>query len=123
LIGMTSNQKGKRREKRSSAVLNASLLNDLVRRVVRAAQPQKIILFGSAARNEMGPHSDVDLLVIKPGRFRRGRLTEAIYRSLRGAGAPVDVVVVSPDDVDRYGEDSCMVIAPALREGKVVYGA
>jgi hypothetical protein len=70
----------------------------------------------------MGPDSDVDLLVIKPGRFRRGRVTDAIYRSLRGAGAPVDVVLVSVDEVDRYGNEPCIVIAPALREGRVVYG-
>jgi len=50
-------------------------LADIVRRVVEAAQPDKIILFGSAARGEMGPDSDIDLLVIKRGRFNRRRLT------------------------------------------------
>ena len=70
-----------------------------------------------------GPASDLDLLVIKPGRYHRGRLTEAIYRSLIGVGRAVDVVVVTPEDVDRYRDARALVIAPALREGRVVYAA
>ena len=35
---------------------------------------------------------------------------------------PVDVVVVTPDEVERYGDDPYLIIAPALKEGKVVYG-
>ena|SRR5437660_1605322 len=103
--------------------LKRRLLADIVRRVVEAAQPDKIILFGSAARGTMGPDSDVDLLVIKDGRFHRRRVTTAIYRQLAGADAPVDVVVVTPDEIERYRNTPCLVIYPALREGKVVYGA
>jgi predicted nucleotidyltransferase len=99
------------------------VLADVVRRVVEAAQPDKIILFGSAARGEMGPNSDIDLLVIKGGKFNRWRLTTAIYRHLRGKGAPVDVVVVTPEEVERYGDSPYLVIHPALTEGRVVYGA
>jgi len=50
-------------------------------------------------------------------------LTTAIYRHLRGAGAAVDVVVVTPEEVERYRDTHCLVICPALREGKLVYGA
>ena len=64
-----------------------TILADIVRRVVEAAKPEKIILFGSAARGEMGPDSDIDLLVIKAGKFHRWQLTTAIYRQLRGKGA------------------------------------
>jgi predicted nucleotidyltransferase len=92
------------------------------RRIVEVAKPQRIVLFGSAARGTMGPDSDVDLLVVKSGRFHRGRLVEAIYRKLRGAGAPVDVVVVTPEELERYRNDPCLIVAPALREGKLVYG-
>jgi hypothetical protein len=62
-------------------------------------------------------------LVVKSGRFQRGRLVDAIYRNLRGAGAPVDVIVVTPEEVERYRDDPCLIIAPALKEGKVVYAA
>jgi uncharacterized protein len=99
------------------------VLANIIRRVVEAAQPDKIILFGSAARGEMGPNSDIDLLVIKGGKFHRGRLTTVIYRHLAGADAAVDVVVVTPEEVERYRNTPCLVIYPAVREGKVVHGA
>jgi uncharacterized protein len=66
--------------------LDQRKLSEIIRRIVKVAAPEKIILFGSAARGEMGPNSDVDLLVIKRGRFHRGRLTEKIYMNLFGVG-------------------------------------
>lgn len=111
--------KTKTRKKRGKP--NPAIVADLVKRVVAAAKPEKIVLFGSAARGEMGPDSDYDLLVIKGGKFNRSRVTVAIIRALRGKGAPVDFVVVTPDEVERYRDTHCLVICPALREGKVVY--
>ena len=98
------------------------VLADTVKRVVDAAKPEKIVLFGSAARGTMGPDSDLDLLVIKAGKFDRHRVTTAIYRNLSGAIA-VDALVVTPEEVERYRNTHCLVICSALREGKVVYGA
>lgn len=68
----------------------------------------------------MHPHSDVDLLVVKHGAHRR-HLAKRIYKSLHGAGAPVDVVVVTPADVERHRNAHELVIKPALQEGRVVY--
>jgi predicted nucleotidyltransferase len=98
------------------------VLADTIQCVVEAAKPEKIVLFGSAARGTMGPDSDLDLLVIKRGKFDRHHVTTAIYRNLSGA-IGVDVVVVTPEEVERYRDTHCLVIRPALREGKVVYGA
>ncbi len=99
-----------------------TMLANIVRRVVDVAKPERIILFGLAARGEMGPDSDIDLLVIKAGKFNRWRMTTAIYRHLRGKGAPVDVVVVTPEEVRLYRDSPYLVIQPALSEGRVVYG-
>src|SRR5437764_488199 len=60
-----------------------AILANIVKRVVKAAQPEKIVLFGSAARGEMGPDSDYDFLVIKGGKFNRHRVTLEITRALR----------------------------------------
>ena len=106
---------------RSPKPIKQKLLNDIIRRIVEVAQPDKIILFGSAARDQMGVNSDVDLLVIKSGNFHRGRLTEEIYMSLYGIGQAVDIIVVTPEDVERYRDSFALVIRPALEEGKVVY--
>ena len=102
---------------------DGEVLAEIVRRIVQIAAPERIILFGSAARGEAGRGSDLDLLVIKPGQFHRGRLTEEIYLNLIGVGQAVDVVVVTPEDVDRYRDAPGLVIAPALREGRVIYAA
>ena len=110
------------RDRNQGLPLAPEVLNEIVRRIVEVARPEKIILFGSAARGEMGPNSDVDLLVIKSGAHRLD-LTARIYRSMRGVGAAVDVIVVTPDDVERYRDSHPLVIAPALREGRVVYAA
>ena len=93
-------------------------LDQIVQRVVEVAKPEKIILFGSAARGEMGPHSDVDLLVIKADANRLD-LTGKIYRHLHGVQAAVDIIVVTPEDVERYRNSPALVVAPALREGKL----
>ena len=96
------------------------LLDEIVWRIVAVAQPEKIILFGSAARGEMGPHSDVDLLVVKANVHRR-RLAQAIYLQMIGVGLGVDAIVVTPEDLERYRHAPGSVIAPALREGQVIY--
>lgn len=107
------------RRKRSLA---PETLEKIIRRIVEVAQPEKIILFGSAARGEMGPNSDVDLLVVKSGAHRLD-LIARIYRNMRGVGAPVDIIVVTSEDIERFRDSHPLVIAPALREGKVVYAA
>ncbi len=103
-------------------MLKQEILEDIINRIVETVHPEKIILFGSAARGEMGPHSDVDLLIIRKGGHSR-KLVGQIYRKLHGVGAAVDAVMVSPTDVERYRDSHALIIKPALAEGRVVYDA
>ena len=112
----------KTKSKKRTGKPDPAILADVVERIVRAASPEKIVLFGSAARGTMGPDSDLDLLVIKGGKFNRDRVTRNIYRNLSGA-IGVDALVVTPEEVERYRDSFCLVICPAIREGKVVYEA
>ena len=105
-----------------SRTLDQKTLDQIIDRIVAVAQPDKIILFGSAARGEMGPNSDVDLLVVKDTKDTRG-LAARIYRQLRGIRVAVDAVVVAPANVERHKDSHALVIKPALREGTVVYEA
>jgi uncharacterized protein len=98
-----------------------AIVADVVKRIVRVAKPKKIVLFGSAARGTMGPNSDYDFLVIKGGKFNHWRVVGAVQDALRDKDAAVDIVLVTPDDVERYRDAHCLVICPALREGRVVY--
>jgi hypothetical protein len=50
-------------------------------------------------------------------------MAATLYQRMIGVGWPVDIVVVTPEDVARYGHSPALVIEPALREGKVLYAA
>ena len=103
-------------------MLDQEKLAEIIRRIVEVADPQKIILFGSAARGEAGRDSDADLLVVKSCPHRR-KLAMAIYKKLAGVGCAVDVIVVTPEDIEKHADSPALVIEPALREGKVIYAA
>ena len=99
-----------------------AIVADIVDRIVRVAAPDKIILFGSAARGTMGPDSDYDFLVIKGGKYKQSKVIQEIYRSMNGKAA-VDIILATPEVIERYKDSFCLVYYPALREGKVVYEA
>jgi len=99
------------------------VLDEAVRRIVEAAHPRRIILFGSAARGAMGPDSDLDLLVVMPDGTHRRHAAARIYRSLRGIGLPKDVVVVTEGDVREHRHNHSLVLKPALEEGRELYAS
>ena len=97
-------------------------LKEIIRRIVDIAKPEKIIMFGSAARGEMGPDSDLDLLVIKSCDHRRNTARK-IRRHLIGIAVPIDIIVAKPEDIERYKDAIGLIYRPALAEGKVIYVA
>lgn len=99
------------------------ILSELVRRIVQSVKPLRIVLFGSAARGQFGPDSDLDVLVIMPDGVHRRRTAQTIYRSLKGLGWAKDIVVVTESDVREYGQNPSLVLYPALQEGKELYRA
>ncbi len=103
--------------------LSQEVLDDLVRRIVEAVHPRRIVLFGSAARGQRGPNSDLDLLVVMPDGVHRRETARQIYRALHRFGVPKDVVVVTETDVLRFGDEPSLVIHPALLEGREIYHA
>jgi predicted nucleotidyltransferase len=102
--------------------IDKRLLQEIVRRIVEVAKPEKIILFGSAAQGEMGPDSDLDILVIKSCKHRR-ETARAIRRKLIGIGIAKDVIVATPEDIELYKDSIGLIYHPGLTEGKVIYAA
>ena len=100
--------------------MDQTILDNIIRRIVEVADPEKIILFGSAARGDMNRHSDVDLLIVKEG-VDTLDLMRQIRRNLYGVGAAVDAIVVTPQAIERYKDSHALIIKPALQEGKVIY--
>jgi predicted nucleotidyltransferase len=100
-----------------------AILDELVRRTVQAVHPVQIILFGSAARGEMGPNSDLDVLVVMPDGCDRLAVTRTLHCKLSGLGIAKDLVVVQASDVEQYGRNPYLIIHSALAEGKELYHA
>ena len=102
---------------------STELLDELVRRIVAVAHPRRIILFGSAARREMGPNSDLDVLVVMPDGTHRNKTTQEIILGLWGFGFAADIIVVTETDVHEYGANHSLVIKPAMDEGRELFHA
>ena len=98
-------------------------LSEVLRRIRIAACPSRVILFGSAARGEARPDSDLDLLVVVSTGTHRRHTAQTVYRSLRGIETAVDVVVVTDQDVGRCAHTPGLAIAHALAEGRLLYAA
>ena len=99
----------------------ASVLEEITRRIVATAQPQRILLFGSVARGQPNADSDLDMLVIVRGPVHRRALAQEIYKNLHGILTPVDVVVATEQDIQQHGQAIGSILRPALREGQVIY--
>ena len=98
-------------------------IDELVRRIVEEVHPLRIILFGSAARGEVGPHSDVDLLVVMPEGVHRRRIAQLLYQNITGLGISFDILVSTPDDLQKHGNKIGLVYRTILQEGREVYAA
>jgi len=93
----------------------------LVRKIVKTVHPQKVILFGSRARGTEDEDSDIDLMVVMPNGVQRGKITRKLYSTIRGIGIPYDLLVATPDDLERYRHNPALVYRWALEEGREVY--
>ncbi|HLF73527.1 MAG TPA: nucleotidyltransferase domain-containing protein [Anaerolineales bacterium] len=107
----------------SSNFPNKKLLDEVTRRIVASVKPQRVLLFGSAARGRMSKDSDFDMLVIMRGPVHRRQTAQKIYRNLRGTGIAVDIVVATEKDLKEYGGRAGTILKSALQEGRVLYEA
>lgn len=96
-------------------------IDEMVRRIVERFDPEKIILFGSHASGAAGPQSDADLLVIMPVQGSRRKQATEIDCALVEVDLPADIIVATPEEVQRDGNRVGTVMYPALRDGKVLY--
>ncbi len=102
-------------------VVDQALLDEMVRLIVEEVQPERIILFGSRARGDAREDSDVDLLVILPQVESRHREQVRIRSLLMPLPVPVDILVVSSADFEKWSEAASTTLYWAKREGQVLY--
>lgn len=102
---------------------DAELMQEITRRVVEALSPQRLILFGSRARGDSRPDSDVDLLVVWKDESPPRERALAVRKVLRGLKASFDIAVVTPSEFARFAERRAHVVGLAAREGRVLHAA
>ena len=96
-------------------------IRKMVERIVREFDPERIILFGSHARGEGGPDSDVDLLVVMPVEGPKHKKQVEIRVALRDIRVPKDIIVTTPEEFAWRKDVVGTIEYPAVREGRVVY--
>ena len=93
----------------------------MIQQIVQRFHPLKIILFGSYARGSFTIDSDVDLLVVMEVSGSKRRQACEIDLALAERTLPLDLIVVTPQEYERYRNVMGHIVYPAEREGKVLY--
>ncbi len=101
------------------------LVDKIAEAIRREVSPVRIILFGSYARGDAGPDSDVDLLVVEdepfgPGHSRYREMVR-LRRAADVATVPMDILVYSHAEVEKWKDTVNHIVREALREGKTLY--
>jgi len=103
--------------------IDETIIEEIIKRVLKVAQPERIILFGSAATGEMTPDSDIDLLILAARPVDRKQESIRIGDALRGLGYPFDVIVMATERFEESKEVIGGLAYPANKHGKVIYEA
>jgi predicted nucleotidyltransferase len=101
--------------------ITPELLTEVVRRIVEAVDPDKIILFGSCARGTLHENSDIDLYIIKSGDYNRFELQGEIYELMADIRRDFDVLVRTPEQIEFALANGNSFVRRILEQGKVVY--
>lgn len=100
-----------------------SEIRKLVDNIVELVHPLQIILFGSAARGDMSPDSDIDLLVVMPEGTQRRETAMYLYSKIRGITHPYDLIVATPEILRTNANNIGLIYYRIIEEGKTLYAA
>ena len=108
-----------------SVVTRDAAIKEICRRLVEFYRPERVYLFGSGARGDFGPDSDLDFCVVLPDDAPEALLRGGeIYKALRGMGYPKDVIPWRRSDFDARAEHvAASLPATIIREGRLLYDA
>lgn len=102
-------------------ITTSEAIKIMVERIAERFNPDLIILFGSQARGDTRPDSDVDLLVVLPVCENPREATLSMMSSLVDLPVGKDIIVTTPHEMETRGRLASTVLNQALREGKPLY--
>lgn len=88
------------RKPEKNMIRDRRIIDKLVKKIVDAISPEKIILFGSYAYGNVDEDSDIDLLVIWDTKLKRSERMRCISRLIVPRPAPIDIVVKTPKEIE-----------------------
>jgi predicted nucleotidyltransferase len=97
------------------------LMQEIVSRIVRKANPLRVILFGSRARGDARPESDLDLLVVAEDKRPRALRASELYGVLSDVPIPMDILVYQPHEIKEWSNVPQAFVTTAVREGILLY--
>ena len=86
-----------------------------------ASSAESVVLFGSHARGGAREDSDVDLLIIAESDLPRFKRSCELYKLLRPYPFPMDLIVYTPEEIEKGKKSSVSFVSRVLKEGQVVY--
>jgi len=105
------------------SAINNDILEDITKRLIIELNPIKIYLFGSYVWGNPSKDSDLDLLVVvKHSEFSPAKRASRAYRCLRDIFFPLDILVKTKDEMDRFSKVPAALESKIIRQGKLLYG-
>jgi predicted nucleotidyltransferase len=101
--------------------LTRQIIREIVQRVVKAVDPDKIVLFGSYAYGKPRKTSDLDLLIVMNSELPRHKRSIPVYDALRGLVFPKDIIVYTEEEIKDWEAVPQSFISSVLRKGTVLY--
>lgn len=103
-------------------MIEEAIIKTITQKIVREFKPEKIILFGSYAWGQPGPDSDLDLFIIKESSDKRIERARKARSAIWGVGVPVDILVYTPEEIQRRVKKGDLFVKDIITKGRVLYG-
>ena len=103
-------------------MISQEKINEVINRIVKNINPEKIILFGSYASGNPSEESDLDILIVKEMRMPRYKRGREVKKHLRGMKIPIDVIVYTKKEIKEWEGTKTAFINQAIKQGKLLYG-
>jgi uncharacterized protein len=102
-------------------MVNEQEIEKVATRIGKEINALQVILFGSYARGQAGEYSDVDLMVVAESELPRFKRSRELYKLLRPYPFGMDLVVYTPEEIERGKKSPLSFVSRVLREGKTIY--